>query len=148
MALIPYKLKLKIQKKIFIRPSILRLSFNIPTLLNANFIVTQLLNITFLCYFFHGFSMHQKISTIPFPSASNFADFRNFPFERQQNQPSRLINSFASLISRLDLVDTNFYLKPVHAYFPTRTHQHDQFHLHDIKFYGVKKYAVNFSGFF
>lgn len=143
MALIPYKLKLKIQKKILIRPSILRSSFNIPTLLNANFIVTQL-HVTFLT----DFLCIKKFQLLPFPSASNFADFRNFPFERQQNQPSRLINSFASLISRLDLVDTNFYLKPVHAYFPTRTHQHDQFHLHDIKFYGVKKYAVNFSGFF
>ena len=149
MALIPYKLKLKIQKKILIRPSILRLSFNIPTLLNANFIVTQLFNITlFSVTLLTDFLCIKKFQLRPFPSASNFADFRNFPFERQQNQPSRLINSFASLISRLDLVDTNFYLKPVHAYFPTRTHQHDQFHLHDIKFYGVKKYAVNFSGFF
>ena len=96
MALIPYKLKLKIQKKIFIRPSILRLSFNIPTLLNANFIVTQLLNITFLCYFFHGFSMHQKIPTPPFPFRFQFRRFSKFSL-RTTTKPTVTFDKFLCL---------------------------------------------------
>lgn len=97
MALIPYKLKLKIQKKILIRPSILRSSFNIPTLLNANFIVTQLFNITlFSVTLLTDFLCIKKFQLLPFPSASNFADFSKFSL-RTTTKPTVTFDKFLCL---------------------------------------------------